>query len=319
MPTFETVYLTVRVILLLASTLTGVCTVLGYLGRYWWFFELFSHFQVQYLFIQLAVVILALALKTWVVVGIGSILAGINLIKILPLYNRVNRRAADQHVFRIFFANVLQKNTAYSRVHGLIQKYNPDFVILVETNREWIEGMNALSATYPYRINVDREDNYGLSIFSRNPAVDADIVYFGDAGVPSIVARYEQYGEHLRIICTHPPPPKGRSNSLFRNKHLSDIARFVRTLDSEVCLCGDINMTPWSPFFGDLLRESGLVNSAIGYGVQPTWPVRMPLLRVPIDHCLVSSEIQTVLRTVGTAIGSDHFPLILDLSFQDHK
>jgi endonuclease/exonuclease/phosphatase (EEP) superfamily protein YafD len=37
-------------------------------------------------------------------------------------------------------------------------------------------------------------------------------------------------------------------------------------------------------------------------------------LRIPIDFCLVSEEITIRNKTIGTDIGSDHFPLIVDFA-----
>jgi endonuclease/exonuclease/phosphatase (EEP) superfamily protein YafD len=35
-------------------------------------------------------------------------------------------------------------------------------------------------------------------------------------------------------------------------------------------------------------------------------------MSVPIDHCLVSPEITILDRRLGPAVGSDHYPLIVD-------
>jgi endonuclease/exonuclease/phosphatase (EEP) superfamily protein YafD len=78
---------------------------------------------------------------------------------------------------------------------------------------------------------------------------------------------------------------------------------------------GDFNMTPWSPYFPEILRVSGLKNSLVGAGFQPSWPSWLPaLLRIPIDHALVSEEFEVVERKVGPHIGSDHRPLIIKIA-----
>jgi len=42
--------------------------------------------------------------------------------------------------------------------------------------------------------------------------------------------------------------------------------------------------------------------------------VLVPLLGIPIDHCLVSPEIIVTKRSVGPSVGSDHYPVIIDFS-----
>jgi endonuclease/exonuclease/phosphatase (EEP) superfamily protein YafD len=76
---------------------------------------------------------------------------------------------------------------------------------------------------------------------------------------------------------------------------------------------GDLNVTPWSPTFRDLLQAPGLVDTARGRGLRGTWPVCLPGMRIPIDHCLVSGDLQVLDRQVGPGVGSDHFPVMADL------
>ncbi len=37
------------------------------------------------------------------------------------------------------------------------------------------------------------------------------------------------------------------------------------------------------------------------------------LVALPLDHCLVSDEILVANRRVGPFVGSDHFPVVVDL------
>ena len=72
-----------NVLLSLIAGLTCIATIVGYLGRQWWFFELFSHFRVQYFVVLVgcgiiylvsgkyrqAILALALALVNFSVIG----------------------------------------------------------------------------------------------------------------------------------------------------------------------------------------------------------------------------------------------------------
>ncbi len=79
---------------------------------------------------------------------------------------------------------------------------------------------------------------------------------------------------------------------------------------------GDLNVTPWSPFFRDLLREGALRNARKGYGLRPTWPTMLPPLLIPVDHCLVSSGVTVHDCRAGRNVGSDHYPLVVDFSLR---
>jgi endonuclease/exonuclease/phosphatase (EEP) superfamily protein YafD len=77
---------------------------------------------------------------------------------------------------------------------------------------------------------------------------------------------------------------------------------------------GDLNMSMWSPYYRQFIRSTGMRNTRQGYGVQPSWPVDAPLLPIPIDHCLISRGFQVLNNRIGSDIGSDHYPLIVDLA-----
>jgi endonuclease/exonuclease/phosphatase family metal-dependent hydrolase len=70
----------------------------------------------------------------------------------------------------------------------------------------------------------------------------------------------------------------------------------------------------WSPYYSQLMRDSGLMNARKGFGVLPTWPSHVPFLKIPLDHCLVSADISAAHIRTAEAIGSDHLPLIVDLA-----
>ena len=65
-----------------------------------------------------------------------------------------------------------------------------------------------------------------------------------------------------------------------------------------------------------MIETSGLRNARQGLGVLPTHSIVAPqfaALSAPIDHCLVTPEIQVKDFRLGKAIGSDHRPIIADL------
>jgi endonuclease/exonuclease/phosphatase (EEP) superfamily protein YafD len=76
---------------------------------------------------------------------------------------------------------------------------------------------------------------------------------------------------------------------------------------------GDLNATPWSRPFHRFVGRSGLCDSRAGFGVQASFPAASALLRIPIDHVLVSCVIGVRNRRIGRDVGSDHLPVIVDL------
>ena len=65
-----------------------------------------------------------------------------------------------------------------------------------------------------------------------------------------------------------------------------------------------------------LEEKAGLRNARKGYGIQPTWPNASRLIGIPIDHILVSAQWDVLSFKVGENIGSDHFPVIVELQIR---
>jgi endonuclease/exonuclease/phosphatase (EEP) superfamily protein YafD len=66
-----------------------------------------------------------------------------------------------------------------------------------------------------------------------------------------------------------------------------------------------------------LEAEAGLKNAARARGYWPTWPTGFNVVKIPIDHCLVSDGLRVQLFRTGSDIGSDHLPIIVDVSIAD--
>jgi endonuclease/exonuclease/phosphatase (EEP) superfamily protein YafD len=123
----------------------------------------------------------------------------------------------------------------------------------------------------------------------------------------------------VTVLGVHPGSPTltDASDSRARNRSLNHIGRSIRDRDRPLIVAGDFNITPWSPHFRDLITASGLRNVAQGQGWIPTWPRQFWPVRVPIDHVLIRGPFAVQSLTRGPSIGSDHFPVIADLTLLD--
>jgi endonuclease/exonuclease/phosphatase (EEP) superfamily protein YafD len=304
--------------LILIGTL-AVClaTVAGFLGRYWWILDLASHFRAQY-FVILGVSAIVFLLDRRFAPGIfAAIFSLVNLGSLLPFYRKQTRNTPKEKAYRVLLSNVLRINQSYDRLNQLVRASDPDLIALIEISQEWMQALAPIRADYPYEKCVVRSDDYGLAVLSRIPFKNTEIQYFGGSDRPSIVACLELDGRNLTVVITHPPPPKSKAEAQARNLQFGEIAEYAACHDSNLMLMGDLNITPWSPYFRGLLREGKFNDSRVGFGLQPSWPTGIPFLRIPIDHILVSAGFSLYERKLGPKIGSDHFPVILDFSLMD--
>jgi endonuclease/exonuclease/phosphatase (EEP) superfamily protein YafD len=301
-----------------ACALLTVATLLGFAGRYWWLFDLFAHFRIQYLVSGLALASLLLLCRRFLSLAAAGASIAINLFCVWPYYlPPAIRYDANLPVMRAATINVNTANRRFELVTSYIRETRPDVLLLVEVNGDWIRAMEGISADYPYQRCEPQEDNFGIALYSRSPWLKCETVYLGEAQVPSLVAAFDIGGRTLTVFGTHALPPVDEVYSRRRNSQLSEVADFLASVSGPKMLLGDFNATPWSFAFANLLKRSALRDSSLGMGVRPTWPVGKLPLKLPIDFCLVSEEILVRDRWIGPQVGSDHYPLAVDFCLEN--
>src|SRR5262249_52894431 len=152
----------------------------------------------------------------------------------------------------------------------------PDFVLLLEITPQWASALAELNELYPYRHISPSMEPAGLAILSHWPLEFEALRDRRGREWPVNVVRWDVPGRPITMICAHTKSPQTEHHLDVRNLELRAVAEGVRRIEGPVVLLGDLNTTSWSPYFDDLLHESGLVDSRRGFGVQATWP-QMPI------------------------------------------
>jgi len=290
-----------------------IATLFGFLSRLWWFFDLFSHFRVQYM--QLCLPLIGIAL--WKRLNKRAIacvlLACVNYALVLPLYSGKPAPATSKPA-RAMLMNILAINGNTEQVLEAIEQADPDLLLLEEVTPIWEDELKVLNSTYPYRVAEPQEGCFGIMLLSKHPIKNGTVREIGKEGLPSITADIYFPDGEISVIGTHPLPPVGGRFSNSRNEQLAALPEVVVNQKHPVLLIGDLNVSPWTPHFSNLIKESGLKNSMQGFGFQPTWPAQLPFLKIPLDHMLHSEGITIHNRMVGKSVGSDHLPVIVDFT-----
>ena len=270
---------------------------------------------MQYLLSLILISILLLCGRRFRVAFVLGVCVAVNLTFVLPYYIGAGGGApANAPVLRAVSMNVNTENKRYDLVKQYVLARNPDILLLLEVDEAWLQAIADIEGLYPYKTSQPRSDNFGIALFSKRPCSKCEIIYLGEAGVPSVVGEFEVTGKRLTLLGTHPLPPGDGEYSRLRNRQFDAIAHYMAEVAGPRILLGDLNATPWSYKFGELVRQASLSDSARGFGLQFTWPTGSFLFRVPIDHGLVSSDIRVVHREVGGDVGSDHFPILIDFA-----
>ncbi|MFM9058513.1 MAG: endonuclease/exonuclease/phosphatase family protein [Planctomycetaceae bacterium] len=307
---FQTLF-AVGAALLLAFTVAGSC------GAWHWLLDLASHFRGYGLMaaavgavlggrrpasVAFACCALALVGNAWAMLPFW-----LPAPSLLPAAAAAGPDAAP--VIDLVMANLHCRNPDRSSAVAYLRDRRPDIAVLLEIDAAWAASLSSLDETYPHRIVEAREGTFGIAVLSRWPLTDRQVTTFGGTPYPAIVATVAGPGRDLRLFAIHPHPPLSAVHDLALRAQLDAVAAAAAATPQPCIVAGDFNSTPWSQPYRRFAARSGLRDTALGRGVQPTWNARLPAPRIPLDHVFASPDIAVLRRAVGPDVGSDHFPV----------
>lgn len=221
---------------------------------------------------------------------------------------------SDGNAVRLLNANVLLHNKRYGDLLSVVERTDPDVVLLLEPGLEWERAVRSLYSRYPYRIGQPIPNTYGIMLLSRLPLEGAEILQRVQVQLPSVRTRLRlRSGALVDFYGVHPDPPLPGDNSGERDAELVLVGREVRLNGNAAIVLGDLNDVAWSRtsrLFRDL---AGMRDPRVGRGPYPTFPVGLPWMRWPLDHVFVTDHWRLLGMTRLPDIGSDHFPMLFDL------
>jgi endonuclease/exonuclease/phosphatase (EEP) superfamily protein YafD len=279
-------------------------------GKLFWLFDLASHFQVYYFAAAVVLLVGNLFLKRRTPALLSLVLVGLGIFHLYPYLAPVTKKtaASDGKGYTVMHLNLNLLNQRTAAVKRAIADADPDLLVLQETTPRWHRELESIGKGYRHNFSIPESGAFGIWVMSKFELVDLDVQRRGD--IPFLHIRYKVDGQELEIVALHPMPPVGRQATRSRNDLLEGAAVYAAGEGNRIAV-GDFNCSPWSPNFRSFLKKSGLRDSARGRGLPSTW-FPIPLIGIPIDHVLVSPEIQILDRRVGGDVGSDHRAVIVE-------
>jgi endonuclease/exonuclease/phosphatase (EEP) superfamily protein YafD len=217
---------------------------------------------------------------------------------------------------KLLIANVYQENREWMTLSSMIEREQADVVLLLETNKWWKEKCNSfLSTDYAYQVIEDRENTYGMLLYSKLQLTNTKIHYLVKNEVPSIETDIKLGKRLIKFFAIHPEPPVPSENpkSTARDAEILLVGQKTKADKIPTIVAGDLNDVAWSYTTELFLKISGLLDPRRGRGFFSSFHAQYPFARWPLDHVFCSGHfrLQSMRRLEG--IGSDHFPISLQL------
>ncbi|MCE7040527.1 endonuclease/exonuclease/phosphatase family protein [Dyadobacter sp. CY312] len=297
----------------------------------YWVFRVFEYPRLQKLFLNLVIFIVytfyfgnSTGYEIFIILLIAANSAYL-IYQIFPftffakkvLLNQTKTDKPNQ--VSIISSNVYQDNKNSSGCMSIISKYDPDLVLLLETDQFWFKGTEKLKEKYPHSVLVPLENTYGMLLYSKLELIDPQVRYLVDEDIPSIKTAVKlTSGQNIQLYCVHPTPPVPGENlySTERDKELLLIAKEVKENPAPSIVVGDLNDVAWSYTTNLFTKISGMLDPRIGRGFYNTFHAKYPFLRFPLDHVFCSTDFKLVKMLRLENFSSDHFPIYISLQYE---
>ncbi|HMT91513.1 endonuclease/exonuclease/phosphatase family protein [uncultured Thiothrix sp.] len=266
-----------------------------------WLLDLASHWQWLYgLLLVLSILFLASQQKWWL---LALITLALPLVTASPV---LSSTTTHTHTFKILSSNVYLDNPDLNRLKILIDQEQPDVIVLLEFSPQHLAPVKTWTA-YPHQILQARSGAFGMAILSRFALSETQIIT-DSLGIEHIRTQV-QASQPFQLVGFHPLPPVSEQAYRVRDQLLQDLTKPPH--QQPRIIAGDFNATPWSSAFQGLAKR-GYYRSV---SLLPTWPTKLRgIIGIPIDQVLASSHWQLLTTRIGSNIGSDHYPIIVELS-----
>lgn len=253
------------------------------------------------------------------VLGIAIIALGRWMRPYTPFHRKEVRDGNGGTGVSFLVSNVLMTNRDSDRLLALVKDLRPDVFLALETDRWWTGKIAALAEDYPHAIELPQDDTYGMVLRSRLPLIDPSVERIVNDNIPSIHVDLElEDGARIKLHAVHPKPPfpDEDTSSTDRDAELLVIGERIRETDCPTVVFGDLNDVAWSRTTRLFQKISGLLDPRVGRGFFCTFHADHWFLRWPLDHIFISRQFRVRSLKRLVPIGSDHFPIFVELSFQ---
>ncbi|MEM7590496.1 MAG: endonuclease/exonuclease/phosphatase family protein [Cyanobacteria bacterium P01_A01_bin.83] len=303
-----------------------ITAILSIGSIYFWQYplELLSNFRVYYFLIALIIAVACVICQIWgwrfrLLLFLSLALAIFNSVWIVPWYFPRPQQASEDSI-RVLTFNINIQNDRWDEIANSIISLQPDIATIIESSIEAKEELSQrLASLLPFGY---RTSGGGLAIFSRFPLISPQSETLDNGTI--LVTSLQINQKTVNLIAAHPIVPIRPDLFHRRNSSLAEITAYLQQKPESLIFLGDLNLTPWSPYYNRLINRTHIHNTRLGFGIEPSWLedttyIHYPnwfvaLMKIPIDHIFVRGNIKVINCQTAKAANSDHRILWSDLA-----
>ncbi len=306
----------------------ALCTVLSLFASHFWMADLLANLRVQLVIVGLSLLFVGSFLHQYRFVLLTCVVLALHLPWFAIAFPPVSKHESGKHLVTVTSVNVLRGNVQHDRVVADLIEAGPDVIAVLELTSTLDQKLRQNLPEYRHVITGSKNSgNFGLGVYSKHPLKDSELFESVEAiesiAVTVVVEQLGSPNRELRLFVTHPLPPMNAALFEKRNRQLEDVADRMQEFRHQasgipMVLLGDLNLTPWSPWFLELQSRSGLVRGVSNFTLEPTW-YRFPVFPfgLILDHGLIEPSLVCADYKVGKLMGSDHRSITLRISSAD--
>lgn len=216
---------------------------------------------------------------------------------------------------KVFYANILFKNTDYQSLKEKILEENPDIVVMVEFSDEHEDEMKEFfKKSYPYMNRNSRSDMLAWDVvFSKIPLKNITETHE--------VEIWSRNYSYTKILCNeceewadlyviHTAAPVSTKNFNMRNNQISKLkSDFTReqNLWNPTIIIWDFNLSPRSYYYKELTKNRNMLNALSFQSPNYTRSLLQQwIFRSHIDQLFISPEVKISEVKIEKLKWSDH-------------
>lgn len=295
----------------------------GFFPQLDWRLGWYSHPRPHFAVLSVLAIIWLTVQKKWILALIPFLALAINVVVLAPFFIGLPSSAdAKAKTLSILHLNTNKGDASLAS----LDNFGADIIFLQEVTPELVPTLEERLPNYRLVFSHPLDNTHGSAMLIANKTqIDTfspRINYLPETNVRPLLSVNVVLGEqNVQLLSMHAIRPHHIGADEYQQVEYDAVAAWGKAQinrGDELVMIGDFNATPWSQRFKDFLHDSQTADSMLGFGIQNSWIVFLPMwLGLPVDNAVISDGLTVVERETVAVRGSDHGLLFVRLALID--